>query len=126
MSNETINQKVTYLLTSGKGNPVEKTIEFDGGLLQKDLLLQLYYCDMMKIRARTFDVVNYVSNWLYAKCCQNENFETQKWVIVPGYESYQILAQIYAKQLIESVEEKEGNFFMLSQQGKDTCKDYLI
>lgn len=117
---------ITYFLTSREGAPIEKTICIDSDELQKIVLLQLYYCDMLKIKARTGDIVLGVKNWLYSKCYQEENIATRNWIIIPDYEVYRLLAQMYAKQLIDSIEQNEGSYFILNESGKNLCKEYLV
>ena len=52
-------QEVKYFLASSEGVPIEKTLPIDSNELQKNVLLQIYYCDMLKIKART---VGYMQN----------------------------------------------------------------
>ena len=119
-------QNITYFLISREGAPIEKTLCIDSDELQKIVLLQLYYCDMLKIKARTDDIVQAVMNWLYSKCCQEENIVTRNWINIPPFEVYRLLAQMYAKQLIDSIEQNEGSYFILNESGKNLCKEYLI
>lgn len=119
-------QNITYFLTSREGAPIEKTLCIDSDELQKIVLLQLYYCDMLKIKARTGDIVQEVKNWLYSKCYQEENIVTRNWINIPDYEGLRLLAQMYAKQLIDSIEQNEGSYFILNESGKNLCKEYLI
>lgn len=119
-------QNITYFLASSKGAPIEKTLCIDSDELQKTVLLELYYCDMLKIKARTGDIVLEVKNWLYSKCYQEENIVTRNWINIPYYEGLRLLAQMYAKQLIDSIEQNEGSYFILNESGKNLCKEYLI
>lgn len=119
-------QEVKYFLASSEGVPIEKTLPIDSNELQKNVLLQIYYCDMLKIKARTVDVVFSVTNWIYAKCYQVENVVTKNWINIPVYESYRLLAQMYAKDLVDTIEQNDGSYFVLKESGTDLCKKYLI
>ncbi len=81
---------------------------------------------MLKIKARTGDIVLAVMNWLYLKCYQEENIVTKNWINIPYFEGYRLLAQMYAKQLIDSIEQNEGSYFILNESGTNLCKEYLI
>lgn len=119
-------QNIVYYLASSESAPIEKTLSINSDELQKTVLLQIYYCDMLKIKARTGDVVLSVINWIYSKCYQAENVVTKNWINVPYFESYRLLAQMYAKELIDTVEQSDGSYFVLKEAGSDLCKKYLI
>lgn len=119
-------QNITYFLASSEGAPIEKTLCIDSDELQKTVLLQIYYCDMMKIKVRTDDMVLAVMNWLYSKCYQAENIVTKNWINIHYLEGYRLLAQMYAKELIETIEQNEGSYFILKESGTNLCKEYLI
>lgn len=119
-------QSITYLLLSSEGTPIERLLSIDSDELQKTVLLPIYYCDMLKIKARTGDVVLTVMNWLYSKCYQVENIITKNWINIPYFEGYRLLAQMYAKEMIDTVEQNESSFFILKESGKKLCKEYLI
>ncbi len=54
-------------------------------------------------RDHTGDIVLAVMNWLYSKCYQAENIVTKNWINIPYFEGYRLLAQMYAKELIDIV-----------------------
>ena len=119
-------QDIKYFMVSGKGAPIEKSLCIDSDELQKTVLLQIYYCDMLKIKARTGDIVLAVRKWIYSKCYQAENVVTKNWIDIPDFEVYRLLAQMYAKDLIDSIEQNDGSYFVLKELGTNLCKDYVM
>lgn len=88
------------------------------------IMIWLFY--RLTMKARTVDVVFSVTNWIYAKCYQVENVVTKNWINIPVYESYRLLAQMYAKDLVDTIEQNDGSYFVLKESGTDLCKKYLI
>lgn len=120
------NQGVTYYLAVREGAPIEKTLYIDKDEIQKTVLLQLYYCKMLNIKACTVEVVRIIMDWIYFKCYQTENMVAREYIRIPYYEGYRLLAQMYAKDLFDTVEDSEGSYFVLKELGIDLCKEYLI
>ncbi len=119
-------QTITYYLISSGCASKEKTICINSYQLQKTVLLYIYYWDMLKIKARTGDVIQAIIDWLFFQCYQAENVVTKNKINVPFYEACRILAQMYAKELIDSIEDKDGSYFVLKELGRNICKEYLI
>ena len=119
--------KITYQVYSENNPPQPREVDVDFDSIKKGVLLNLYYSNMMKMRAKAADVITYIGNQAWWTCYYNENpvMRSHYMVNVPLFEIMRIMALMYGKGLIKTEEQDGECYVSFSDKGFDKCKECL-
>ncbi|MCR4960778.1 MAG: hypothetical protein K6A74_04935 [Lachnospiraceae bacterium] len=118
-------QIITYFLISSEGAPLERNQRIDCDELQRIILLQIYYCEMLKLKVRTEEVLSTIEKWVHFHCYNAENIITKNWVTIPPFECLRLLARMYEKEFVDTVANNDVSYIFLTEAGTNLCKEYL-
>ena len=108
---------VTYWFYNDNAPLIEKKVRLDYDIIKKNVLLNLYYADIVKIKEYTKDVLQYIGSQLWFSCCAIEKAYLASHIFVPNYEVMHILAKIYSEEMLVTEEENGLCVVKLSQKG---------
>ncbi len=117
---------VSYWISNPDGSINYKTTNIDTEEIRKNILLNIYYSRMLGIRAKTMDVVNHVAMMINFQCWTKEKFYNRDRIVIPYFEAFRILAQMYEAGYVKTVEIEKEAFCELDSKGKDRCKEMLM
>lgn len=119
--------KIIYQVYSKNNPPLSREVDVDFDSIEKGVLLNIYYSNMMKMRAKAADVITHIGNQAWWTCYYNETPVTRShyMVNVPLFEIMRMMASIYGKDLIKTEEQDGECYVFLSDMGFDKCQEYL-
>ena len=94
----------TLFINNGEKD-IHKETEIDCESLKKNVLLNLYYAEMMKIKVKTTDILSIIEHDLWREYASKEGVFRNR-VVVPLFETMRMMAILYKINLLKLKKEK--------------------
>lgn len=115
---------VKYVFYNNGGQNIERVTEINFESLKRNVMLNLYYAEMMKMKERATDVLGLIASDLWWECASKEQL-LQNRIVIPHFEIMCMLATIYKDGLIETEETDGVCYVKLTASGKEMCETDL-
>lgn len=119
-------EKVKYMLYSEGTAPTIHEATVDYLRIRDQVLLNLYYAEILKLKESAYDVLNLLNNLIWWECSVFISPVVRSHLMTISSESMRFMAKMYCEKLIDTCEDTNGTCIVtLCEEGKTICEKLL-